>query len=185
MLSHIRLFATPWTVAYQSPLSMEFSRQEYWSGLPFPSPGDLPHPGMEPRSPALQADVLPSEPPGKSHLIAPGKKANTTINFTGRKQSRAGRERGPHGRRGGATRESHTPEVLHELPELVHPPGQRHDDVDQCAGHVQLLLLHLHDGAERPEQDQASELVLVVPSERELIQRAFIPLCAVDPCKQT
>ena len=46
LLSHVRLFATPWTVAYQTPLSMEFSRQEYWSGLPFPSPGDLPYPGM-------------------------------------------------------------------------------------------------------------------------------------------
>ena len=59
------LFATPWTVAYQGPLSMEFSRQEYWSGLPFPSPGDLPDPGIESRSPTLQADTLPSEPPGK------------------------------------------------------------------------------------------------------------------------
>ena len=48
----VRLFATPWTVAYQAPLSMGFSRQEYWSGLPFPSPGDLPHPGIEPGSPA-------------------------------------------------------------------------------------------------------------------------------------
>ena len=57
-LSRIRLFATPWTVAYQAPLSMEFSRQEYWSGLPYPSPGDLPDPG-EPMSPALQADTLP------------------------------------------------------------------------------------------------------------------------------
>ena len=63
-LSRVRLFATPWTVAYQAPPSMEFSRQEYWSGLPFPSPGDLPGPGIEPRSPALQADALPSEPPG-------------------------------------------------------------------------------------------------------------------------
>ena len=54
---------TPWTVAHHAPLSMEFSRQEYWSELPFPSPGDLPHPGIEPRSPALQADSLPSEPP--------------------------------------------------------------------------------------------------------------------------
>ena len=52
--------ATPWTVARQIPLSMEFSRQEYWSGLPFPSPGDLPDPGIEPRSPALQADSLPT-----------------------------------------------------------------------------------------------------------------------------
>ena len=64
-LSHVRLFATPWTVAYQAPPSMGFSRQECWSGLPFSSPGDLPDPGIEPRSPALQADTLPSEPPGK------------------------------------------------------------------------------------------------------------------------
>ena len=62
-LSHVQLFATPWTVAYQAPLSMEFSRQNYWSGLPFPSPGDLPDPGVEPSSPALQADALLSEPP--------------------------------------------------------------------------------------------------------------------------
>ena len=55
----------PWTVAHQAPLSMGFSRQEYWSGLPFPSPGDLPNPGIEPGSPALQADALTSEPPGK------------------------------------------------------------------------------------------------------------------------
>ena len=65
LLSRVRLFATPWTVAYQDSLSMGFSRQEYWSGLPFPSPGDLPDPGIEPRSPALQADALTSEPPGK------------------------------------------------------------------------------------------------------------------------
>ena len=52
-------------VTYQAPQSMEFSRQEYWSGLPFPSPGDLPNPGMAPGSPTLQADALPSEPPGK------------------------------------------------------------------------------------------------------------------------
>ena len=58
--------ATPWTVAHKAPLSMGFSRQEYWSGVPFPSPGDLPDPGFEPRSPASQADLLPSEPPGKS-----------------------------------------------------------------------------------------------------------------------
>ena len=62
-LSHVRFFATPWTVAYQAPLSMGFSRQEYWSGLPFPSPGDLPYPGSKPRSPTLQADASPSEPP--------------------------------------------------------------------------------------------------------------------------
>ena len=61
-LSRAQFFATPWTVAYQTPPSMEFSRQEYWSGLPFPSPGDLPDPGIEPRSPPLQADLLLSEP---------------------------------------------------------------------------------------------------------------------------
>ena len=56
---------TPWTVADKAPLSVEFSRQEYWSGLPFSSPGDLPNPGIEPGSPALQADALLSEPSGK------------------------------------------------------------------------------------------------------------------------
>ena len=56
-LSRVRLFATPWTVAYQAPPSMGFSRQECWSGLPFPSPGHLPDPGIEPESPSLQADV--------------------------------------------------------------------------------------------------------------------------------
>ena len=65
LLICVQLFVTPWTRAYQAPQSMEFSRQEYWSGLPFPSPGDLPNPGIEPGSPALQADALPSEPPGK------------------------------------------------------------------------------------------------------------------------
>ena len=65
LLSRVRLFATPWTVAYQAPPSMGFSRQECWNGLPFPSPGDLPDPGIEPGSPALQADALPSETPGK------------------------------------------------------------------------------------------------------------------------
>ena len=62
-LSRVRLFVTPWTVAYQAPPSMGFSRQECWSGLPFPSPGDLPNPGIEPGSPTLQANALPSEPP--------------------------------------------------------------------------------------------------------------------------
>ena len=62
-LSHVRLFATPWTVAYQAPPSVGFFRQEYWSGLPFPSPGDHPNPGTELRSPALQVDALTSEPP--------------------------------------------------------------------------------------------------------------------------
>ena len=64
-LSHVWLFAIPWTVVNQASLSMGFSRQENWSGLPFSFSGDLPDPGIEPRSPALQADTLPSEPPGK------------------------------------------------------------------------------------------------------------------------
>ena len=65
MLSRVRLFSTPWTVAFQAPLSLGFPRPEYWSGLPFPSPGDLPNTGIEPTSPTFQADALPSEPPGK------------------------------------------------------------------------------------------------------------------------
>ena len=64
-LSHVQLFAIPWTVAYQALLSMEFSRQEYLSGLLFPSPGDLPDPGIKPKSPVSQADALSSELPGK------------------------------------------------------------------------------------------------------------------------
>ena len=62
LLSHVRLSATPWTVAYQASPSMGFSRQEYWSGLPLPSPGDLSNPKIEPMSPALEADALPSKP---------------------------------------------------------------------------------------------------------------------------
>ena len=62
-LSHVRLFVTPWTVAYQAAPSMGFSRQGYWSGLPFPSPGNLPDPGIEPGSPTLQAEALISELP--------------------------------------------------------------------------------------------------------------------------
>ena len=68
-LSRVRLFATPWTVAYQALPSMGLSRQEYWSGLPFPSPGDLPDPGIEPGSPALWADALTSEPPAKPLFV--------------------------------------------------------------------------------------------------------------------
>ena len=69
LLSRVRLFATPWIVAHQAPPSMGFSRQEYWSGLPFLSAGHLPDPGIEPRSPTMQADALPSEPPGNpSHI---------------------------------------------------------------------------------------------------------------------
>ena len=73
-LSCVQLFATPGTVAYQAPLFIGFSRQWYWSGLPFPSLGDLPNPGMELGSPALQADSLPSEPPGKLETL--GVKSN-------------------------------------------------------------------------------------------------------------
>ena len=64
-LSRVRLFVTPWIVAHQAPLSVGFSRQEYWSGLSFPSPGDLPNSGIKPSSPALEADALTSEP----HLL--------------------------------------------------------------------------------------------------------------------
>ena len=68
----VQLFATPWTVARQVPLSMEFSRQEYWSGLPFPSPGNLPDPGIEPRSlasPALAGGFFTTAPPGKPEFL--------------------------------------------------------------------------------------------------------------------
>ena len=65
IVSCVQLFAIPWTVAHQAPLSMEFSRREYCSGFPFPSPGDLPNLRIEPGSPALQADSSLSEPPGK------------------------------------------------------------------------------------------------------------------------
>ena len=69
-LSRVQLFASLWTVACQAPVSMGFSQQEYWTGVPFPSPGDLSDPGIEPKSPSLQADSLPSEPAGKPK--APG-----------------------------------------------------------------------------------------------------------------
>ena len=69
-LSHVQLFATSWTVAHQTPLSKEFSRQEYQNGLSFPPPGDLPNIGIKPRSLVQQADSLPSEPPGKLELMS-------------------------------------------------------------------------------------------------------------------
>ena len=69
LLSRVRLFTTPSTVAYQAPQSMEFSRQEYWSRLPFPSPWDLLDLGIEPGSPSLRANALPSEPPGKFNIL--------------------------------------------------------------------------------------------------------------------
>ena len=68
-ISHVQLFVTSWAVAHQAPLPMEFSRQEYWNGLPFPYAGDLPHSGIKPRSPALQADSLLSEPADDPYLI--------------------------------------------------------------------------------------------------------------------
>ena len=71
LLSRVWFFVTPWTVARQASLSVEFSRKEYWSGLLFPSPVDIPNPRIEPRSHALQADSLPCEPPGKLHLSIP------------------------------------------------------------------------------------------------------------------
>ena len=72
VLNHVQLSATPWTAARQIPLSMEFSRQGYWSGLPFSTPVDLPDPGIEPLSPmlpALAAGFFTTEPPGKSPLF--------------------------------------------------------------------------------------------------------------------
>ena len=72
-------FATPWTVAHQAPLSMGFPSQEYWSGLPFHSPGDLPDPGIEPTSPALAGGYFTSEPPGKPYGV------NKKWNCQGRK----------------------------------------------------------------------------------------------------
>ena len=74
LLSRVRVFATLLTVAYQAPQSMGFSRQEYWRGLPFPSPGDIPNPGIEHSSPTLQVDSLPAEPQGKPPDSSVGKK---------------------------------------------------------------------------------------------------------------
>ena len=80
-LSCVQLFETPWTVGHQAPPSMGFPRQEYWSGLLFLSPGDLPHPGIELGSPALQADASASEPPGKPNLINMYEVSIMSINF--------------------------------------------------------------------------------------------------------
>ena len=79
-LNCVQLFATPWTVNYQAPLSTGFSRQEYWSGLPFPPPEDLPDPG-ESVSPALSADALPSEPAGKSPPLKEEERTNLFLFF--------------------------------------------------------------------------------------------------------
>ena len=92
-LSCVRLFPTQWNVAYQAPLSMEFSRQEYWSGLPFPSPGDLPNPGIKPGSPLLQADTLPSEPPGKPRVQGGTQAKSRGEGMSGKEKRKLGRER--------------------------------------------------------------------------------------------
>ena len=83
-LSLVRLFASPWTVAYFAPPSMGFSRQEYWSGLPFPSPEDVPDPGIKPGSPALQADSLSFEPPKiiPTEILFPNKATFTGSQWT-------------------------------------------------------------------------------------------------------
>ena len=80
-LSRVWLWATPWTAAYQAPPSMGFSKQEYWSGLPCPPPGDLPNPGIEPRSPTLRADSLPAETPGKTKNTGVGSLSLLQGNF--------------------------------------------------------------------------------------------------------
>ena len=69
MLSHVRLFVTALTVSHQAPLSVEFSRQEYWRGLPFPTPGDLPDSGIEPMSPEVAGRFFTTVPPGKPHYL--------------------------------------------------------------------------------------------------------------------
>ena len=86
-LSRVWLFATPWTLVHQAPLSMRFPRQEYWNGLPFSSPGDLPDPGMEPGSPSLQADSLPSETPNWPMRV------NVSLSFTSHANKWANRGR--------------------------------------------------------------------------------------------
>ena len=77
----VRLFMTPWTVAHQASLPWVFSRQEHWSGLPCPPPGDLPNPGIKPRSPALQVDSLLSEPPGEPKNTGVGSSSLLQGNF--------------------------------------------------------------------------------------------------------
>ena len=88
LISCVGLFATPWTIAHQVPPSMGFCRQEYWSGLPCPPPGDLPNPGIKPRSPTLQADSLQAEPQGKPlcsredvKIVGPNNSVNGIIRY--------------------------------------------------------------------------------------------------------
>ena len=87
LLSFVWLFATPWTAALQAPLSVGFSRQENWSRLPCPPPGDLPHPRIELRSPALQGDSLPAEPPGKPKNTGVGSLFLLQVNFPNQKSN--------------------------------------------------------------------------------------------------
>ena len=110
VLGPVWLFATPWTVAHQAPLSMGFSRQEYWSGLPFPSPGDLPNPGIEPASlasPALQADslLLSHHLKSQESCIYPGDRASTSDGERREGPRGPGKEKTEKGRR--MSRESH------------------------------------------------------------------------------
>ena len=90
LLSRVQVFETPWMVAYQAPRSMGFSRQEYWSGLPFPTPGELPNPGIEPGSLALQTDALLSEPlegqRRKNSTLKPGKNRPQTRDLKKKKK---------------------------------------------------------------------------------------------------
>ena len=81
LFSCVRLFVTSWAVTHQVLLSMEFSRKEYWSGLPCPPPGDLPYPGIEPWSPALQADFFTPEPPGKPRQLITRHKNSVHVPF--------------------------------------------------------------------------------------------------------
>ena len=102
-LSDVGLFETPWTVAHQAPPSMEFSRRVYQSGLPFPSPGDLPNQGIEPGSPALWADALPSEAAGKymeTLYVRP------VLGERSRKEKKSKSLNCPHHRRGGSLMET-------------------------------------------------------------------------------
>ena len=89
MPSYIQLFVTPWTVSCQAPLSTENFGQEYWCGLPFPPPGDLPNPGIEPMSPTLQAGALLSEPPGKPYAQTDQKNRSTIWRFSNESQKHA------------------------------------------------------------------------------------------------
>ena len=84
--------------------------------------------------------------------------------------------------KGQGTLQTNQPEVLHEVPELVHPPRQGHNNIDKRVGQVEFFLFHFHDGAKRSKQDKSLEFMLVVPFEGQLIQSAIIPFGSVNPC---